>query len=163
MYRIGNGLDFHKITLDQNKPLVLGGAIIDSEYAIIGHSDGDIILHAIADAILGAAALGDIGQYFPDTDPSLKGMDSAIILEKSLRLTADKGYYPVNIDCTVMAQKIKMAPHNISIRKSLSKLTGMPVDNISLKATTTEKMGFIGRDEGIGVMATVLLAKREIQ
>ena len=159
MYRIGTGIDFHKLELNAQRPLVLGGLEIPSPYALVGHSDADIVLHALADAILGALALGDIGDHFPDTDPGLKNMDSALILQKSLDLCSEKSFFPVNIDCTIIAEKPKIAPHRLAIRQSLSQLLSLPLDCVSLKATTTEKMGFIGREEGIEVVASVLMAK----
>ncbi|EIE02409.1 2-C-methyl-D-erythritol 2,4-cyclodiphosphate synthase [Leptospira licerasiae] len=159
MYRIGQGLDFHRLETNQTRPLILGGAIIDSEYALIGHSDADIVIHALADAILGAMGLGDIGQYFPDTDPSLKNMDSKLILQKVLDLAKEKNFSLVNIDCTLIGERPKIAPHRIKIQSSLSNLLGLPEDCVSVKATTTEKMGALGRTEGLGASCVVLLQK----
>ncbi|EMK21326.1 2-C-methyl-D-erythritol 2,4-cyclodiphosphate synthase [Leptospira kirschneri] len=160
MYRIGNGIDFHKLEINPSRPLVLGGLECESEFALVGHSDADIILHAISDAILGASALGDIGQYFPDTDPSLKNMDSKMILAKCLELMKQKGFDLVNVDCTVIGEKPKIAPLKEKIIKSLSSLLDLPLDCVSVKATTTEKMGALGRQEGIGTFCSVLLEKR---
>ncbi|EMJ94676.1 MULTISPECIES: 2-C-methyl-D-erythritol 2,4-cyclodiphosphate synthase [Leptospira] len=160
MYRIGNGIDFHKLEINPSRPLVLGGLECESEFALVGHSDADIILHAISDAILGASALGDIGQYFPDTDPSLKNMDSKMILAKCLELMKQKGFDLVNVDCTVIGEKPKIAPLKEKIIKSLSSLLNLPLDCVSVKATTTEKMGALGRQEGIGTFCSVLLEKR---
>ncbi|EKO13316.1 2-C-methyl-D-erythritol 2,4-cyclodiphosphate synthase [Leptospira kirschneri] len=160
MYRIGNGIDFHKLEINPSRPLMLGGLECESEFALVGHSDADIILHAISDAILGASALGDIGQYFPDTDPSLKNMDSKMILAKCLELMKQKGFDLVNLDCTVIGEKPKIAPLKEKIIKSLSSLLDLPLDCVSVKATTTEKMGALGRQEGIGTFCSVLLEKR---
>ncbi|GBF39196.1 2-C-methyl-D-erythritol 2,4-cyclodiphosphate synthase [Leptospira johnsonii] len=159
MYRIGQGLDFHRLETNEARPLILGGAIIDSEYALIGHSDADIVIHALADAILGAMGLGDIGQYFPDTDPSLKNMDSKLILQKTLDLAKEKNFSLVNIDCTLIGERPKISPHRIKIQSSLSNLLGLAEDCVSVKATTTEKMGALGRTEGLGASCVVLLQK----
>lgn len=156
-FRIGNGIDFHKLDVDSSKPFILGGYTIATDLSLIGHSDADILLHSIADAILGALALGDIGFYFPDTDPSLKGMNSVIIAEKTLALMRDRGFEIENIDNTIIGEKPKISPHREEIRKSLQKILGIDLDRISVKATTTEKMGAIGRSEGICVLSTVLL------
>ncbi|TGK12173.1 2-C-methyl-D-erythritol 2,4-cyclodiphosphate synthase [Leptospira fletcheri] len=157
--RIGHGLDFHRLELNPSRDLILGGTVIESEYALIGHSDADIVLHALADAILGALGLGDIGQYFPDTDPKFKNMNSRIILEKSLELMRGKGFELVNTDCTIIGERPKISPHRIRIQETLSGLLGLPQDCVSIKATTTEKMGAIGRQEGIGTACVVLLEK----
>ncbi|ALO26035.1 MULTISPECIES: 2-C-methyl-D-erythritol 2,4-cyclodiphosphate synthase [Leptospira] len=159
MYRIGNGIDFHRLEVNPNRPLVLGGVECESEVALVGHSDADIILHAISDAILGALALGDIGQYFPDTDPKLKNIDSKIILAKCLELMKERNFQLVNVDCTVIGEKPKIAPLKEKIKKSLCSLLDLPVDCVSVKATTTEKMGALGRQEGIGTFCTILLVK----
>ncbi|EMJ91742.1 2-C-methyl-D-erythritol 2,4-cyclodiphosphate synthase [Leptospira alstonii] len=160
MYRIGNGIDFHKLEINPDRPLVLGGIECESEFALVGHSDADIILHAISDAILGALALGDIGRYFPDTDPKLKNMDSKIILSKCLDLMKGRHFDLVNVDCTVIGERPKIAPLKERITKSLSSLLNLPEDCVSVKATTTEKMGALGRQEGIGTFCTILLGKR---
>ncbi|TGK07623.1 2-C-methyl-D-erythritol 2,4-cyclodiphosphate synthase [Leptospira semungkisensis] len=160
MYRIGQGLDFHRLEINQERPLILGGALLDSEYALVGHSDADIVIHALADAILGAMGLGDIGQHFPDTDPSLKNMDSSIILKKTLDLSKEKGFQLVNIDCTLMGERPKIAPHRTKIQSSLSSLLNLPEDCVSIKATTTEKMGALGRTEGLGASCVVLMEKK---
>lgn len=159
MYRIGNGLDFHKLTLDANRFLVLGGHKIESEYALIGHSDADILLHAISDAILGALGKGDIGEYFPDTDPQWKNMDSVLIINKCISLMHELGYTIVNLDSTFICERPKITPHKTAIRVSLSKILNLSVDCISIKATTTEKMGSLGRMEGVGVISSILLVK----
>ncbi|EMJ61019.1 MULTISPECIES: 2-C-methyl-D-erythritol 2,4-cyclodiphosphate synthase [Leptospira] len=159
MFRIGNGIDFHKLEINQDRPLILGGVECESEFALVGHSDADIILHAISDAILGALALGDIGRYFPDTDPKLKNIDSKIILAKCLKLMKERNFRLVNVDCTVVGERPKIAPLKEKITKSLSNLLDLPTDCVSVKATTTEKMGALGRQEGIGTFCTILLGK----
>ncbi|EKR66263.1 2-C-methyl-D-erythritol 2,4-cyclodiphosphate synthase [Leptospira weilii str. 2006001853] len=159
MFRIGNGIDFHKLEINQDRPLILGGVECESEFALVGHSDADIILHAISDAILGALALGDIGRYFPDTDPKLKNIDSKIILAKCLKLMKERNFRLVNVDCTVVGERPKIAPLKEKITKSLCGLLNLPADCVSVKATTTEKMGALGRQEGIGTFCTILLGK----
>ncbi|MCB1190707.1 MAG: 2-C-methyl-D-erythritol 2,4-cyclodiphosphate synthase [Leptospiraceae bacterium] len=159
MYRVGTGLDFHRLLPDKDRPLILGGYIIESELALQGHSDADILLHSISDAILGALSLGDIGDYFPDTDMAHKNMDSTIIVKKALQLIKEKNYSLVNMDATIIGEGPKIAPHREQIRKSLSKILCIKLENVSVKATTTEKMGAIGRQEGIGVITTVLVQK----
>lgn len=157
MMRIGQGIDFHKLIIDPSRPLILGGYCIESEYALVGHSDADILLHALADALLGALALGDIGMYFPDTDPELKNMDSAIIVQKACQLMEEKNYAIANIDATLICERPKIQPHNQPIRQSISKILAISQDQISLKATTIEKMGAIGRKEGMAAFVIVLL------
>lgn len=156
-YRVGNGIDFHRLAIDPSRPLILGGYIIENELSLVGHSDADIVLHALSDAILGALALGDIGQYFPDTDQSLKNIDSAIILKKCLQLMTESGYRLLNVDNTIIGEKPKIAPHRLQIINSLSLLLEIPSDQISVKATTTEKMGALGRSEGLAVFSSVML------
>ncbi|AYV55491.1 2-C-methyl-D-erythritol 2,4-cyclodiphosphate synthase [Leptospira kmetyi] len=160
MYRIGNGIDFHKLEINPGRPLMLGGIECESEFALVGHSDADIILHALSDAILGALALGDIGQYFPDTDQKLKNMDSKVILRKCLELMRERNFELVNVDCTVIGERPKIAPLKERITKSLCDLLNLPADCVSVKATTTEKMGALGRQEGIGTFCTILLGKK---
>ncbi|WP_061222472.1 2-C-methyl-D-erythritol 2,4-cyclodiphosphate synthase [Leptospira weilii] len=160
MFRIGNGIDFHKLEINQDRPLILGGVECESEFALVGHSDADIILHAISDAILGALALGDIGQYFPDTDSKLKNIDSKIILAKCLELMKERNFQLVNVDCTVVGERPKIAPLKEKITKSLSNLLDLSTDCVSVKATTTEKMGALGRQEGIGTFCTILLGRK---
>ncbi|MEM7180861.1 MAG: 2-C-methyl-D-erythritol 2,4-cyclodiphosphate synthase [Spirochaetota bacterium] len=159
MYRIGQGIDFHKLQVDPSRPLILGGYTIESDLALIGHSDADILLHALADAILGALALGDIGYHFPDTDPANKGLDSSKILAKTLELMQVESYAIVNLDATIICEKPKINPHRDDIRKSLSTLLAIPLKDISIKATTVEKMGAIGRKEGVAVQVVALLQK----
>ena len=159
MYRIGNGIDFHRLEENTNRPFLLGGFEIPTELSLIGHSDADILIHAISDAILGALSLGDIGLYFPDSDPSLKNMNSVLILDKTLELMRKKGYAISNIDSTIICEKPKISPYRDSIRENLSKLLKIDTENVSVKATTSEKMGALGRKEGVGVITTVLLHK----
>ncbi len=159
MYRVGNGLDFHTLENNPKRPFLLGGYEIETELALVGHSDADILLHAISDAILGALSLGDIGLYFPDTDSSLKGLDSKIIIKKVESLMKEKQYEIVNIDSTIICEKPKILPYREKIALSISEILALPIDTISVKATTTEKMGALGRKEGVGVLSTVLLMK----
>ena len=157
--RLGNGLDFHRLIQDSHRSLILGGATIESEFALEGHSDADIILHALADAILGALAGPDIGELFPDTDPALKNMDSARIIEKAMFFVTDRGFSISNVDVTIIGERPKIRPHKEKIRRSLSRLLAIDIERIGIKATTTEKMGFTGRGEGLGCLATALLVK----
>ena len=155
--RIGHGFDVHKFGGD--KPLILGGVTVPYETGLIAHSDGDVILHAVSDAILGAMALGDIGQHFPDTDPQFSGADSRVLLRHCYALAVQKGFAIGNLDVTVIAQSPKMAPHIQDIRHCLTKDLQTELDNINVKATTTEELGFTGRKEGIAVEAVVLMIK----
>jgi 2-C-methyl-D-erythritol 2,4-cyclodiphosphate synthase len=159
MYKIGQGIDFHLLETNPERPFLLGGYSLDTDLSLVGHSDADILLHAIADAILGAMALGDIGDHFPDTDPNLKNMDSKRIIEKCLKLLNEGGYTLVNLDCTIIGEQPKISPHRLGIRQNLSLILNLPQDCISLKATTTEKMGAIGRKEGIAALAICLITK----
>jgi 2-C-methyl-D-erythritol 2,4-cyclodiphosphate synthase len=158
-FRIGTGIDFHKLEVNASRPFLLGGYLLDTELALVGHSDADILYHAIADAMLGALGLDDIGQYFPDTDSNLKNMDSSLIIQKCLELMKERHYTISNLDNTIIGEKPKISPHRIGIISSLSKQLKLPIDQISVKATTTEKMGAIGRSEGIAVFSTVLLIR----
>ncbi|WP_417761001.1 2-C-methyl-D-erythritol 2,4-cyclodiphosphate synthase [Shewanella sp.] len=153
--RIGHGFDVHKFGGD--KPLILGGVEVPYECGLIAHSDGDVVLHAISDAILGAVALGDIGKHFPDTDAEFAGADSRILLRHCLSLAQAKGYSVGNLDVTVIAQAPKMLPHIQAIRAVLAQDLQVDIDDINVKATTTEKLGFTGRKEGIAVEAVVLM------
>ena len=159
MYRIGNGIDFHKLELNPGRPFLLGGYQIETELALIGHSDADILIHAISDSILGALALGDIGSYFPDTDQSFKNMDSKIILKSCLDIMKSHKYEIENIDSTIICEKPKIYPFRAKIQESLSVVIEIPKESISVKATTSEKMGALGRSEGVGVFSTILLKK----
>ncbi len=156
-FRIGNGIDFHKLEKNLERPLILGGYKIESEYALIGHSDADILIHAISDAILGSVGLADIGSYFPDTDVNLKNMDSSIILKKAISLLKEKNYKILNIDNTIVCERPKISPHREKIIESLSFFMNLPKDCIGVKATTTEKMGSLGREEGVAVFSTVMV------
>lgn len=155
--RIGHGFDVHKF--GSESPLILGGITVPYEVGLIAHSDGDVVLHAISDAILGAMALGDIGKHFPDTDPDFKGADSRVLLRHCYKLANDRGYSLSNLDVTVIAQAPKMAPHIEAIRAVLAEDLASDISDINVKATTTEKLGFTGRKEGIAVEAVVLMAQ----
>ncbi|HDR7589824.1 2-C-methyl-D-erythritol 2,4-cyclodiphosphate synthase [Bacillus mycoides] len=158
MFRIGQGFDVHEFA--EGRPLIIGGITIPHEKGLIGHSDADVLLHTIADACLGAIAAGDIGKHFPDTDPAFKDADSAVLLQKVWEFVREQGYELGNLDCTIIAQKPKMAPYIESMRKRISELLETSIDNINVKATTTEKLGFTGREEGIASQAVVLLQKK---
>ena len=157
--RIGQGVDFHRFSEDADRPLVLGGVVVTGPDArgLDGHSDADAVAHALADAILGAAGLGDIGTHFPPGDPAWAGADSMDLLSRAVALAADAGWVLVNADCTVMAEAPRLAPFVGPMMARLEEAAGAPV---SVKATTTEGMGAIGRGEGIGAMAVVLLTAR---
>lgn len=155
--RIGNGYDVH--ALAEGLPMWLGGVRIPSEYGFVAHSDGDVAIHALCDALLGALALGDIGHLFPDTSPEWKGIDSKILLEKVVALIASKGWRVGNADITIALQRPKLAPHILSMRTVLAEVMGIPVDAVSVKATTTEHLGFVGRGEGCEVWASALLVR----
>ena len=155
--RIGNGYDVH--ALAQGLPLWLGGVKIESELGCIAHSDGDVAIHALCDAILGALALGDIGKHFPDTSDEFKGIDSKILLSRVMNLIGGMGWRIGNVDITIAMQKPKLAPYIISMRECLAELMNIGLSHVSVKATTTEKLGFVGRQEGCEVYATALLIK----
>ncbi|MBQ3440007.1 MAG: 2-C-methyl-D-erythritol 2,4-cyclodiphosphate synthase [Bacteroidales bacterium] len=155
--RIGNGYDVH--ALAEGLPMWLGGVRIPSEYGFVAHSDGDVAIHALCDALLGALALGDIGHLFPDTSPEWKGIDSKILLEKVVALITSKGWRVGNADITIALQRPKLAPHILTMRSVLAKVMGIPVDAVSVKATTTEHLGFVGRGEGCEVWASALLVR----
>jgi 2-C-methyl-D-erythritol 2,4-cyclodiphosphate synthase len=155
--RIGFGFDVHQ--LSEDREFWLGGIKIPAVKGILGHSDADVLLHAICDAILGALALGDIGKHFPDTDQSFKGIDSKILLSKTIELISQKGYRIGNIDSSVVLQQPKIMPYADDMRKCIAELCQISMDDVSIKATTNEKMGFIGREEGIVAYAVVLLLK----
>ena len=155
--RIGNGYDVH--ALAEGLPLWLGGVQIESPIGCIAHSDGDVAIHALNDALLGALALGDIGKHFPDTSDEFKGIDSKILLSRVMKLISSMGWRVGNADITIAMQKPKLAPHIISMRECLAGLMGVDLSQVSVKATTTEKLGFVGRQEGCEVYATVLLLK----
>lgn len=155
--RIGFGIDFHQLA--EGRDFWLGGVQIPSTRGAVGHSDADVLLHAICDALLGALALGDIGQHFPNTDPAYKDIDSKILLAKCWQLVKDRGWRMVNIDSTVTLEAPKIMKYALAMREKIAGLLEMGVDDVSIKATTTEKMGFVGRGEGIVAYATVLLEK----
>ncbi len=155
--RIGSGYDVH--ALAPGLPMWLGGIPIPSETGFVAHSDGDVAIHALCDALLGALALGDIGHLFPDTSPEWKGIDSKILLEKVVALIASKGWRVGNADITIALQRPKLAPHILSMRETLARVMGIPVDAVSVKATTTERLGFVGRGEGCEVWASALLVR----
>ncbi len=156
-FRIGYGFDVH--ALQEGRPFILGGIEIPSSFGPLGHSDADVLIHAICDALLGAAALGDIGKHFPDTSGEFKNIDSKILLQRVVTLLKEKNYSIGNIDATVILEKPKIAPHIEAMREALSKVMGIPVEDISIKATTNEKMGFIGRQEGVSAHAVALVER----
>lgn len=153
--RIGTGYDVH--ALGEGLPLVIGGVLIPHTHGLIGHSDADVLLHAICDALLGAAALGDIGKHFPDTDPQYRGISSLKLLSYVGRLLEESGYRIGNIDSTIVAQRPKMAPFIPQMRQNIARSLGIDINQVSVKATTTEHLGFEGRCEGISAQATALL------
>jgi len=154
-FRIGHGFDVHKF--GEGNEIVLGGVKIPYQQGLIAHSDGDVVLHALTDAILGAAALGDIGKHFPDTDPDFAGADSRILLKTAYQEVLKKGYALANLDITIMAQAPKMAPHIDAMRANIAEDLALDIDCVNVKATTTEKLGFTGRKEGIAVASVALL------
>ena len=155
--RIGNGYDVH--ALAEGLPLYLGGILIDSPIGCIAHSDGDVAIHALCDALLGALALGDIGKHFPDTSDEFAGIDSKILLGRVVDLIKAEGWEIGNVDITIAMQRPKLAPYIVTMRECLAKVMGTAVDRVSVKATTTEKLGFVGRSEGCEVYAVALLTK----
>ena len=159
MIRIGQGLDVH--AFEQGDFVTLAGVKIPHTHGLKAHSDGDVILHALSDALLGALALGDIGQHFPDTDPEFKGADSRVLLRHVYTLIQDRGYELQNADITVACERPKLAPHNLEMRQNIADDLDVELTQVSVKATTTEKLGFTGRQEGIFASAVVLLAKKD--
>jgi len=156
-YRIGSGVDFHRLA--EGRELWIGGVKIPHRKGAVGHSDADALLHAICDALLGAVCLGDIGIHFPDTDPAYKNIDSKILLQKAIELVKKEGYSIVNIDSTLCLQSPKIKPYVEQMQKTIANVLGIMEKDISIKATTTEQMGFVGREEGLVAYATVLLEK----
>lgn len=154
-YRIGSGIDFHKLA--EGRELWIGGVMIPHYKGAMGHSDADVLLHAICDALLGALCLGDIGVHFPDTDPMYKNIDSKILLQKTVELIKKEGYTIVNIDTTICLETPKIRSYVEQMQKAIAGIAGINVKDISIKATTTEQMGFAGREEGLAAYATVLL------
>ena len=157
--RIGHGYDVHRLT--EGRKLILGGVEIPWEKGLDGHSDADVLLHAVMDAMLGAAALGDIGKHFPDTDASYKGIDSMVLLKRVKQVVAKKGYVLSNLDVTVIAQRPKLAPHIPQMREQIAGCLDVDLDQINIKATTEEHLGFTGREEGISCHAVCLLEKKQ--
>ena len=157
MIRVGMGYDVHRFK--DGGDVILGGVKIPYEQGLEAHSDGDVVLHALCDALLGAAALGDIGKHFPDTDPEFKGADSRVLLRYVYQIVQEKGYLLVNADITIIAQAPKMAPSIVAMCRNIAEDLLVDVDCINVKATTTEKLGFEGRKEGIAVQAVVLIEK----
>jgi len=154
--RIGQGIDFHRLEKDLH--LWLGGVKIPADKGCVAHSDGDVVLHAICDALLGAAGLRDIGYYFPDSSAEFKNIDSKILLGRTISLIREKGYEVINIDCTVCLERPKISPFIPEMKAAISAISGTATDDIAIKATTSEKLGFTGREEGIIAMAVVLLS-----
>ena len=159
-FRIGFGYDVHRFT--DGESLMMGGVRIPYHQQLEGHSDADVLLHAITDALLGAVALGDIGAHFPDTEPAYKGADSSRLLQKSYQLVKERGYELGNLDATIIAERPKFRPHIDNIRSSIAQYLNCEKDRISVKATTNEKMGFAGREEGIAVHAVALLKRIKV-
>lgn len=157
MIRIGQGFDVHEFA--EGRPLIIGGVTIPHAKGLIGHSDADVLLHTITDAALGAIGKGDIGHHFPDTDAAFKDADSAVLLQEVWKLVEEEGYKLGNVDCTIMAQQPKMAPHIETIKNRVASLLHADPSQVNVKATTTEKLGFVGREEGIASLAAILLVK----
>ena len=155
--RVGMGFDVHQLV--EGRDLWMGGIKLEHSKGLLGHSDADVLLHAVCDALLGAANMRDIGYHFPDTSAETDGMDSKIILKKTIELIATKGYRLVNIDATICAERPKMNPHIPAMQQCMAAVIGTDADNISIKATTTEKLGFTGRQEGISAYAVALIEK----
>ncbi len=156
-FRVGHGYDVHKLVEDRK--LIIGGVEIPHSKGLLGHSDADVLAHAICDALLGAAALGDIGKHFPDNDDRYKDIDSLVLLEKVCELIRNKGYEISNVDSTILAQAPKLRPYIDEMRSKLAKAMKLDIDELSVKATTEERLGFTGREEGIAAHAVVLLMK----
>lgn len=154
-FRIGTGFDVHRLT--EGRRCIICGVDIPHNKGLLGHSDADVALHALSDALLGAVALGDIGRHFPDTDPRWEGADSRMLLREVVAIVARTGYRPGNVDITIMAQEPKMLPHIARMRANVAEDLGLPVDCVSVKATTTERLGFTGRGEGIAAEAVCLV------
>lgn len=164
MIKIGQGIDVHAFHNNGQAEqfVILAGVPIEHTHSLLAHSDGDVVIHALADALLGALALGDIGQHFPDTDQANAGLDSRVLLRHVYQLVQQAGYQLGNADITVMCERPKLAPHNMAMRQNIAADMSTDISNISIKATTTEKLGFMGRQEGIMASAVVLLIKNEI-
>ena len=158
MLRIGHGFDVHQFV--DGRRCVLGGVDVPSKRGLLGHSDADVLAHALADAVLGAARMGDIGKLFPDDDPAYEGADSLVLLSKVAEAIRAEGFEIVDADCTVAAQAPKLAPYREQMRRNLSAALGVDVSQVGVKATTTERLGFVGREEGIAAWAVALLERR---
>ena len=158
-FRIGSGFDVHRLV--EGRRCIICGVDIPAERGLLGHSDADVALHALTDALLGAVALGDIGRHFPDTDPKWEGADSRRLLRAVVDMLRQRGYVAVNVDITIMAQAPKMAPHIEVMRANVAADLGIDIDCVSVKATTTERLGFTGRGEGIAAQAVALIAKTD--
>lgn len=156
--RIGHGYDVHKLV--ENRDLIIGGVKIPHTMGLLGHSDADVLLHAISDSLLGACALGDIGKHFPDTDPKYKGADSLLLLKEVVNLLDKNGFYIENIDSTIIAQAPKMKDYILTMRENIAKACGVDVSRVSVKATTEEKLGFTGRQEGISAHSVCLINEK---
>lgn len=155
--RVGQGYDVHRLV--EGRKLILGGVDIPYELGLLGHSDADALLHAITDALLGAAALGDIGRHFPDTDPRYKGADSRVLLRGAVVLLKEKGWRPVNVDATIIAQQPKLAPHAAAMVANVAVDLGISPDSVNIKGKTNEKLGYLGRSEAIEAQAVVLITR----
>ena len=158
MYRIGQGIDFHQLVVDRE--FWLGGVLVPHHKGGLGHSDADVLLHAICDALLGALGLGDIGKHFPDTDQSFKDIDSKILLKRSYELIKERGYGIVNVDSTILLQAPKIMKYVPAMQEAIAGILALEITDVSIKATTTEQLSFIGREEGIVATANVLLYKK---
>ena len=156
-FRVGQGYDVHKLV--EGRKLILGGVDIPHSAGLLGHSDADALLHAITDALLGAVALGDIGRHFPDTDPRYKGADSRVLLRGAVALLAEKGWRPVNVDATLIAQQPKLAPHAAAMVANVAADLGIPADCVNIKGKTNERLGYLGREEAIEAQAIVLVER----
>ena len=155
--RVGEGWDIHALVA--GRPLVLGGVRIEHSHGLLGHSDADALLHAITDALLGAVALGDIGRHFPDSEPRYQGADSRVLLRAAVALLAGKGWRPVNVDATIIAQRPKLAPHAVAMVANVAVDLGIPPDSVNIKGKTNENLGYLGRQEAIEAQAVVLVER----
>ena len=155
--RVGLGYDAHRLVA--GRPLILGGVEIPHAQGLLGHSDADVLSHAIGDALLGAVGAGDLGTHFPDKDPAYEGISSLILLERIMAVVGDRGFAPVNVDASIVAQEPRLAPHIPEMQKKLALILGLTPNDVNIKATTTEQMGFTGRGEGIAAYAVVLVTK----
>lgn len=160
LMRIGTGYDVHKLV--KGRKLILGGIEIDHSHGLLGHSDADVLVHAIMDALLGSLALGDIGQHFPDTDPAYKDIDSMLLLDKVMSLVREQGYSVSNIDCVIEAQRPKLAPFIPQMRHKIADILGVELSRVSIKATTTEELGFVGEKLGMASTCVCLLERSEL-